>query len=219
MRTGCFVILSLVRVVSGAGLSGTVEVPIRKPEEELGDLLAQGKVSAVKNGEVVAISSVTTSGAFQMSSISSPGRYVIYVSHPMLRFDPVTVTVGADGSIKANVYDLGRPSEVAAPYPLKMVATTYQSPYLAEEEFDAFQLLKNPMVVMGLVMLGMVWLMPKMQENMSPEEMKNMRKELEEDGGFAASLIKKMIPAEQTGGASSSGGVIPSISNVGKKNQ
>jgi hypothetical protein len=60
--------------------------------------------------------------------------------------------------------------------------------------------------------------MPKLQGSMTPEEMGNMRKELEQEGGIAASLLKNMIPSAP---GSAVGGALPSIapSSVGKKNQ
>jgi hypothetical protein len=215
--------LLLPVLVSSYSITGSVNVPYKKFEisdvERL-NIFGSGRVSAVRDGHVVSTTALSKKGDFTIHSLADAGRYTIFISHPSLRFDAVTVSVSSDGSIEASTYDELRATAVKKiPYPLKLSAAAYQSPYLPEEEFNALQMFKNPMAIIGLVMLGLVYLMPKLQGNMSQEDMSNMRKELEEEGGFAANILKKMIPAEQTGGASSSGGAIPSISNVGKKNQ
>lgn len=210
-------------LVSSYSISGSVDVPFKRFEIsdlERMNIFGPGRVSAVREGHVVSTTALSKKGDFTIHSLTNAGRYTIVISHPSLRFDAVTVSVSSDGSIEASTYDELRATGVKKiPYPLKLSAVAYQSPYSPEEEFNALQIFKNPMAIIGLVMLGLVYLMPKLQGNMSQEDMSNMRKELEEEGGFAANILKKMIPAEPTGSATTSAGAIPSISNVGKKDQ
>jgi hypothetical protein len=148
----------------------------------------------------------------------APGRYVAYFTHPFFRIDPVALDVTTE-SVNASIFDPVRTGSGAAiAHPLRVSPAAFQSPYVPEEEFNAFQILKNPMAIMGVVMLGLVWLMPKLQGGVSQEEMRDMRKSLEEDGGMAASFLKKMIPTESSGtGGQAAVGAIPSIAS--KKQQ
>lgn len=177
----------------------------------------QGRVQLVDNGVTVATATITTKGAFLVPEVTA-GKYVAYFTHPFFRIEPIALHVEGS-SVSASVFDTVRSGPGAAlAYPLQIMPVAYQSPYVPEEEFNAFQILKNPMAIMGVVMLALVWLMPKLQGGVSSEEMKDMRKSLEEDGGMAANFLKKMIPSESSGSNSQPiGGSIPSIAN--KKQQ
>lgn len=216
------VILGCLLAVESAGhvISGSISVPVKKyniHESILPKFSAETRVTAVKQGSIIGSATVTTEGQFSIVGVPE-GKYVIYTSHAFMQFDPVTVTISSDGNVRAQVYDALKNSSSPLPelgYPLKLVPSRIESPYLQEEEFNAFQIFKNPMVIMGLVMLGLVWLMPKMQGGMSPEEMSNMRKELEQEGGIAANLLKSMIPSSSSsgGGGPVVGGSIPSLTS------
>jgi hypothetical protein len=54
--------------------------------------------------------------------------------------------------------------------------------------------------------------MPYSEGNMIPEDTEEIRKGLEEDGGFVANFLKSMIPAATRGNANSANSV-PSISS------
>lgn len=175
------------------------------------------RVVAVRNGAEIARTVVTGSGSFSLSDISDTGFFTLYFAHPMLVFEPVTVEVASSGQISAFTYDALAPSRKSPlPYPLTVIPVHFQMPYVPEEEFNAFQFLKSPMVIMGLVMVGLVWLLPKLQNGVSPEEMQEMRKDLENDDGITASFLKKMIPVSADGGAAGSLS-IPSLGGEDKK--
>ena len=195
----------------------------RNPKLEIPPHLARaadmtaGRVQMVKDGQVLAAGHVTSTGAFVITDVTN-GDYLLYVTHPFFRIDPVSLKVEGN-TVSASAYDTVRSDPGAAlTYPLKLRPSAFQTPYVPEEEFNAFQILKNPMAIMGLVMLALVWVMPKLQGGVSADEMRDMRKSLEEDGGMAASFLKKMIPTESSGAANQAlGGAIPSI--AAKKQQ
>jgi hypothetical protein len=209
-----------LHIVNAKDIEGSISLPPKKkfhvPEGAVQRLLADARVSVVKDGSLITTVPVSTSGGFTIRSLDD-GEYIVMATHPVLQFDPVLVTLNPE-NITARLHDLIRPISEDTAYPLKFVPVSIQSPYMQEEEFNIFQILKNPMVIMGLFMLVMVWLMPKMQAGLSPEEMSNMRRELEQEGGIAASLLKNMIPADKSGnGNSKVSGAIPSISNLEQK--
>ena len=191
-------VLACVCTASALSIEGRITIPTKlqlPANTDRGALFADTRVMVLRNGIEVTRTTVTSSGKFGARQIIEEGFYTVYFSHPFLRFDPVTVQVSA-GAVSAFTYDPVR-TGVAQPlaYPLAVVPLGVQSPYVLEEEFNAFQFLKNPMVIMGLVMVGLVWLIPKLQGSVSPEEMQEMRRGLEDETGLAAGLLKKMIPA------------------------
>lgn len=178
-------------------------------------LFSDLRVVLVSKGNEIARTTPNKSGVFKLNFIST-GHYIAYFSHPFLKIDPVSLEVNGD-LVSASVYD---PIKVglgmAIAYPLKIAPSAFQSPFTAEEEFNAFQIFKNPMVIMGLLLVGLVWLMPKLQGEVSQEEMREMRKGLAEDGGLAASFLKNMIPAGPSENPATEN--LPSLT-LGKKNQ
>jgi hypothetical protein len=55
---------------------------------------------------------------------------------------------------------------------------TYQF-FEVKKGFSVFSLLKNPMVLMMLFSVGMMYFMPKMMEGLDPEEKARMKKQME----------------------------------------
>jgi hypothetical protein len=174
-------------------------------------LVSSVVVTVLEGGREVASANVDNVGKFSLPT-NHDGRYTLYFSHPTLQILPVIAVV--DGGVATGLrYDAIRfEEESEIPYPFVISPVSNNSPYVPEERFDALQLFKNPMVIMGLVMVALLYIMPKLQGNMSPEDMQEMRKGLEEDGGFAANFLKSMIPAA-TGGNAHSANSVPSISS------
>ena len=176
----------------------------------MASLLSETTVSVLEKGREVSASHIDDFGKFSVP-VADNGKYTLYFSHPTLELQPVVAVVD-DDSVKGFRYDAIRTEESnEIPYPFVISPVSNNSPYVPEESFDALQVFKSPMVIMGLVMLVLVYVMPKLQGNMSPEEMQEMRRGMEEDGGFAANLLKSMIPA------GSAGNSIPSLSSESRR--
>ena len=192
------VVFVLLGSALGATVKGTVQLDSKKLEISATDLNAYFGdigIQVVRQGQIVRETLVDDMGKFSIEALNTDGNYTIYFSHPRLHIEPVITRIQGS-EVHAYTYDAIRSyGSVPIAHPLVIVPLSNNSPYVPEEPFDALQLLKNPMLIMGLVMVGLVYLMPKMQGNMSPEEMREMRKGLEDEGGFAASLLKNMIPA------------------------
>jgi hypothetical protein len=195
---GVAALLVLLSAVYGVQIEGTIHLDGKTlgiAKSDYGAYLADVGIQVVREGQIIREAFVEETGKFSIQGIDSDGNYTVYFTHPRLLIAPVITSI-VDNQVHAFTYDPIRSNgSVPIAHPLVIVPLSNNSPYVTEEPFDALQLLKNPMLIMGLVMLGLVYLMPKMQGSMSPEEMREMRKGLEDEGGFAASLLKNMIPA------------------------
>lgn len=72
----------------------------------------------------------------------------------------------------------GAPKQ-AVSYPLELIAHASYQYYEARQRFSIFAIFKNPMLLMMLVMGGMMFMMPKMMENLDPEQKEQMQRQLE----------------------------------------
>lgn len=220
-----FVFLSACAIAasSSTSIEGQVVLPAKLGIPEWIDLakfFSDARVVLVSQGKEVARTSPNQKGVFKLNNVI-PGSYITYFPHPFLRIDPVFIDITGD-RLKVSTYEPlkeGTGNPIALP--LTITPSAFLSPYTAEEEFNALQIFKNPMVIMGLVLVGLVWLMPKIQGGVSPEDMREMRKGLAEEGGFAASILKNMIPADPSDSSAGKIDNIPSLVTppVVKKNQ
>lgn len=160
------VLLSLAVCVPGELTGRITNANFKGVEKYFGECRAFVQV----NGVEVSSAMVFLDGSFIVPGEFDTASSLVSASHPLLTFPYVQLN---NGALTIPVIDFG-------------------SPYVAEEAFDVFQLFKNPMVIMGLVMVVLVGILPKLQG--SPEDMNEMRKGLEDDNGMAANLLKKMMP-------------------------
>jgi hypothetical protein len=214
-----FLTACVVSLASSTSIEGILALPSKVSVPDWVDrvkFFSDARVVLVRQGTEVDRTGLNEKGFFKLNHVKS-GSYIGYVVHPFLRIDPVSIEVSG-ASIRASTYDplsgVGNPID----YPLKITASAYQSPYTAEEEFNAFQIFKNPMVIMGLLLVGLVWLMPKVQGGVSPDDMREMRKGLAEENSFAANFLKNMIPADSSDNASQGSVKLPSLT-LGKKDK
>ncbi|CAN6620787.1 hypothetical protein TRVA0_008S01266 [Trichomonascus vanleenenianus] len=117
-------------------------------------------------------------GKFQFANLST-GVYSAYLESVPLESDMMLrVDITEDEGIKVHQVfaghdfesDLG--PEVAHPVTLRAKRTEY---LMKREEFSVFSMLKSPMMLMSLVSLVMVFLLPKLTENMDPEALKELQ--------------------------------------------
>jgi len=72
----------------------------------------------------------------------------------------------------------GAPKQ-AIPHPLVLTAHASYEYYEKRQGFSIFSMLKNPMLLMMIFTAGMIFLMPKMMEDMDPEQKEMMQKQIE----------------------------------------
>ena len=71
----------------------------------------------------------------------------------------------------------GAPKQ-AIPHPLELTAHASYEYYEPRQGFSIFSILKNPMLLMMIVSVGMMVLMPKMMEGLDPEQKEQMQKQM-----------------------------------------
>ena len=72
----------------------------------------------------------------------------------------------------------GAPKQTT-PHPIELTAHASYQYYEPRQGFNIFGIFKNPMLLMMLVMGGMMFMMPKMMENLDPEQQEQMKRQLE----------------------------------------
>ncbi|KAK0571023.1 hypothetical protein LWI29_009977 [Acer saccharum] len=161
----------------GYSISGRVKVP-----GLLGKVLGSpgGKISNVKvilNGGQ-SITYLRPDGYFSFHNMSA-GTHLIEVSAIGYFFSPVRVDVSArnPGKVQAALTETRRGLTELVLEPLRE-----EHYYEIREPFNIMSVVKSPMGLMMGFMLVVVFLMPKLMENMDPEEMKRAQEEMRSSG-------------------------------------
>jgi len=71
----------------------------------------------------------------------------------------------------------GAPKQ-AIPHPLELMAHASYQYYEPRQGFSIFSILKNPMLLMMIVCVGGMMFMPKMMENLDPEQKEQMQQQM-----------------------------------------
>ncbi|KAK2879238.1 hypothetical protein Q8A67_020029 [Cirrhinus molitorella] len=115
-------------------------------------------------------------GSFTVSDVPS-GSYVLEISSPTYRFQPVRVDITSTGKMRARVVNYIKTSEVIRlPYPLQMRCVGLHSYFIPRETWGWSDFLMNPMVLMMVLPLLIILLLPKVFNPSDPE----MRREMEQ---------------------------------------
>ncbi|KAJ1492582.1 hypothetical protein T484DRAFT_1770527 [Baffinella frigidus] len=132
-------------------------------------------------------------GSFSIYEVAE-GVHMLDVDAPGFLFDQVRLEVMKHGKgvkVKATS-QLEALRSKAFPYPLKLEPRGRQKYFEEREKFDITVYLKNPMVIMGVGVTLMAFVLPKMVENMDPDEVKKMKDDYK-DGGGTAGVMKKAL--------------------------
>ncbi|KAK2659952.1 hypothetical protein Ddye_006485 [Dipteronia dyeriana] len=161
----------------GYSISGRVKVP-----GLLGKVLGSpgGKISNVKvilNGGQ-STTYLRPDGYFSFHNMSA-GTHLIEVSAIGYFFSPVRVDVSArnPGKVQAALTETRRGLTELVLEPLRE-----EHYYEIREPFNIMSVVKSPMGLMMGFMLVVVFLMPKLMENMDPEEMRRAQEEMRSSG-------------------------------------
>ncbi|XP_057200236.1 ER membrane protein complex subunit 7-like isoform X1 [Triplophysa rosa] len=115
-------------------------------------------------------------GGFSVSDVPS-GSYVLDISSPTYRFQPVRVDISSTGKIRARVLNYIKTSEVIQlPYPLQMRYAGPHSYFIQRETWGWSDFFMNPMVYMMVLPLLIIVLLPKVINPSDPE----MQREVEQ---------------------------------------
>ena len=107
-----------------------------------------------------------------------PGVHLLDVQSNHLMFSQVKVQLLKDAMNDPKFVEY--PYAGAAKFPLtKLILTAHASYEFFQPKpgFSPFTMLKNPMVLMMIVSIGLMFLMPKMMEGLDPEQQEQMRQQ------------------------------------------
>uniref|UniRef100_A0A6G1SF13 UPF0480 protein C35D10.1 n=1 Tax=Aceria tosichella TaxID=561515 RepID=A0A6G1SF13_9ACAR len=115
-------------------------------------------------------------GTFEIDNLP-PDSYVVEVTHPRYIYEPMRVDITSKGRIRARRVNHIQPALVQTlDYPLKFKPRSLHNYFLPRETWRIMDLLLNPMVIMMVVPLGIIWLLPKM---MNPQEVQSQRENMQ----------------------------------------
>lgn len=155
------IMASLIGLCQGYTLTGVIRAD--KLPGHLKSEVANIRVIATSKGNEVGHSNVY-SDKFSIH-VSDGASSVVSFHHPLIRFQPITVRI-SEGAVEAFPHDPVRglsANSTRLEIPLEVHPSGIASPYVIEEGFNVMSLFKNPMVIMGLVLVGLVSIMGKLQ--------------------------------------------------------
>mmetsp|Transcript_11222 Transcript_11222/g.25588 ORF Transcript_11222/g.25588 Transcript_11222/m.25588 type:complete len:197 (+) Transcript_11222:101-691(+) len=125
-------------------------------------------------------------GTFSMNGIPV-GPHLLQVVHPVLRFTPVRVDVQVleDGTEKVTShvidFERGKASQTLK-YPLVLRPSETYTYLEKREEFNILTIFRNPMAIIGLISMGAMVLLPKLQPMLEEEKERQLREAAEGEG-------------------------------------
>jgi hypothetical protein len=177
----CFSLLSpAIAITPGSDDGYTINGRVKIPSLGAKGLLLPGKLSNVKvflnGGQRVTF--LKPDGYFSFHNVPA-GTHLIEVAALGYFFSPVRVDVSArnPGKVQAALTENRRGLTELVLEPLRE-----EQYYEIREPFNIMSLLKSPMGLMVGFMVIVMFLMPKLVENMDPEEMKRAQEEMRNQG-------------------------------------
>eukprot|EP00434_Breviolum_minutum_P032232 symbB.v1.2.028506.t1/scaffold3027.1/size65053/4 len=111
----------------------------------------------------------------------SVGPHLLQVVHPLLSFDPVRIeAVDTSGSVEiqgAYMADFEHGKGAKLKYPLGLAPSGTFNYLEQREEFNVLSVFKSPMAIIGLVSMGAMFFLPKLQ-SMVEEEKERQQQEI-----------------------------------------
>ncbi|KAM7258984.1 hypothetical protein ACFE04_014725 [Oxalis oulophora] len=184
----CLSIFSLSSSASPVDDGYTINGRVKLPGLGVGakGFALPGKLSDVKvllNGGL-SVTFLRPDGYFSFYNVPA-GTHLIEVAAMGYLFSPVRVDVSArnPGKIQAALTETRRGLNELVLEPLRE-----EQYYEIREPFNVMNIVKSPMGMMVGFMVVVMFLMPKLVENMDPEEMKRAQEEMRNQGGLAGLL-------------------------------
>lgn len=110
-----------------------------------------------------------------------PGVHLVDVYSHTLMFSQIKCQLLEDSMANPTCIEYAYPGANKQPIAHPLVLTAHATYEYFEQRpgFSVFSLLRNPMLLMMLFSIGMMYLMPKMMDNLEPEEKEKMRAQME----------------------------------------
>lgn len=142
-------------------------------------------------------------GSFEVDNVPSDS-YVVEVTHPKYIYEPARVDITSKGRIRARIVNYIQPSKVnTLDYPLRFRPKSLHNYFTPRETWRIMDMLFNPMVIMMVVPLVVVWLLPKM---INPQEAQTQRDNMQIPEYNVPELSEMMANMFGGQGQASSGG-------------
>ncbi|KAK1754583.1 Cys/Met metabolism PLP-dependent enzyme-domain-containing protein [Echria macrotheca] len=126
---------------------------------------------------------ITTSSTFIFTNLSSSSSYLADIHCPTYAFAPLRIDISPDGQVAAwetfrgnDWSNKGESVPVSEDNTLDVRVLGSKGYFMERSKFSVLSILKNPMILLGLVSMGIFIGMPYLVDNMDPE----MRAEWEE---------------------------------------
>mmetsp|Transcript_115046 Transcript_115046/g.279208 ORF Transcript_115046/g.279208 Transcript_115046/m.279208 type:complete len:238 (+) Transcript_115046:19-732(+) len=175
-------------------IEGRLTLPATVPVPP--DGLPSTKIS-VNGGEFTTYT--RSDGTFKVPDVPA-GRHMVEAYSREYVFPVARLQITEKGERAVYMYRLPGSERVKGKHPLQMEAIMPANFFEVREPFNIFGMLKSPMVIMMLVMVGMIVCMPKMMDNMDPEqkkEMEEMQAKMGGGGGDIFSMLKEAMGTEE----------------------
>ncbi|CAL9234006.1 unnamed protein product [Arabidopsis halleri] len=155
-------------------ITGRVKIP---PSNVIGHIAKFSNVKVILNGGQK-ITFLRPDGYFTFHKVPA-GTHLIEVSAMGYFFSPVRIDVSARhrGKVQATLTETRRSLTELVLEPLRE-----EQYYEIREPFNILSIVKSPMGLMVGFMVVVVFLMPKLMENIDPEEMKQAQEEMRRQG-------------------------------------
>mmetsp|Transcript_44499 Transcript_44499/g.81280 ORF Transcript_44499/g.81280 Transcript_44499/m.81280 type:complete len:201 (-) Transcript_44499:95-697(-) len=177
----CAVLLRFVSCFAKEGKTGHILGRVNISPDFQPKLLDHGGLAAVRviidGGQFSALPQAD--GNFTLSGIPV-GPHLLQVVHPVLRFTPVRVDLQVlkDGQEKvtSHVIDFERgKAPQTLRYPLVLRPSDTYTYLEKREEFNILTIFRNPMAIIGLISMGAMILLPKLQPMLEEEKERQLR--------------------------------------------
>ena len=119
-------------------------------------------------------------GSFRFHDVS-PGIYTVSVLDTKHHFGDIKIDVKSSGKIRALFYAYPGAPKAATAYPLVFRHKANYQYFVARPQLSVLSIFKHPMILMMVPMMLMMVCLPKMMENMDPEEKEKMRKQMQHE--------------------------------------
>ncbi|KAK9235499.1 hypothetical protein V1525DRAFT_427787 [Lipomyces kononenkoae] len=171
-----FILVILVQTVSAHSLRGFLDSTVSN-----GRLLTFSPSTEVvlRSAEAKYKTYVRADGTSFVFLNVTAGSYALSVNSaehvfPTLRVDVATADVEVFLTHPGNEWSFKGPRQ---PYPIELRPFGPAVYYQYREGFNVLKLFKNPMLMISLLTLGMVFVLPKIMDSMDPEQLKEIQQE------------------------------------------
>ena len=120
-------------------------------------------------------------GTFEFRNVK-PGIYVVNVISTIHHFGEIKIDVRPSGKVRALLFPYAGAKKVPTVYPLHFRVQGQHQYFVARPQLSILSIFRHPMILMMAPMMLMMFCLPKMMENVDPEELKQMQDKMKSSG-------------------------------------